>query len=142
MLTGSTVLDAAAALLSVLVAMISAGLGLDGAGALLAAYTRACMRLDDERQLLHNCRDPAFFKMMSSYPMVCSDVEANARVGALWIALKEATEAFRIIWRPWLSAGALAACLLLPFCWVCLARASVRMSRRGRLAIPRHCKEL
>ncbi len=142
MLTGSAVLDAGLSVVSVLVAMVGAGLGLDGAGALLSSYTRACMRLDDERALLHNCRDPAFFKMMSSYPMVCSDVEANARVGALWLALREAADAFRIIWRPWLSAGALAGCLLLPVCWVCLARASARMSCRGRLAIPRHCKEL
>jgi len=146
MLTGSLLLDASMAVLSALMAMVGAGVGLDGAGALLGAYTRACMRLDDERELLDKCREPAFFRMMSAYPMVCSDVEANARVGALWIALREVTDAFRVVWQPWLSAGVIAACLMLPVCWVCLARMSVRVARyrRGHL-IPRHggvCKEI
>ena len=133
------------AFVSILVAMVSTGMGLDSLGIIYTAYTRACMRLENERELLKKCQDPAFFKLMSLYPVVCSNVEANARVGAIWIALKEVTDAFRLVWKPWLAAVLVALCVLLPVCWVCLSSVSTRVSRyrRGNL-IPRHrhCREI
>ena len=81
--TGSAVLDAVGLLCSVLCFQAGAALGLDGLGA-YAAYARALMRLDDEAWLLQNCRDPLFFSKMRAHTTVCSDVEANARVGAFW----------------------------------------------------------
>ena len=143
--TGSAVLDAAGSLCSVLCSLAGAALGLDGLGALYAAYARALMRLDDEAWLLQNCRDPLFFSKMRAHTTVCSDVEANARVGAFWAALREVKQGFRISWEPWLGGAFLALVVALPVCWVCAARASGRLSRHRWETLPRHqrvCKEL
>ena len=82
--------------LSVLLSMVGAVLGVDGFSALYVAYIQACIRLADEQWLLQNCRDPVFFSKMRSHPAVCSQVEANARVGTLWTALRETTDGYKV----------------------------------------------
>ena len=56
-LGGGTITDIISTTVSMLVSVVSAAAGLDCLGALYTAYKRACMRLDDERWLLENCKD-------------------------------------------------------------------------------------
>ena len=146
--TGSALMDGVGTLVSFLFSIVGAGLGLDGLSALYTAYKRACMRLDDERWLLENCREPLFFSKMRAHTTVCSEVEANARVGAFWTALREVTDAFKITWQPCLTGIALSLVVLLPVFWICMARASARLGPTRWDGIPRHerhdfpkCKE-
>ena len=127
--------EAALAMLPVAAAVAAAFVGLDSASAFHTAYRRACLRLDDERWLLNQCRDPVFFSKMRAYTNVCSSVETNARVGAFWIALRDSSEGFKTAWQPGL---ALAGALLLPVCWVCVAKAAARFVRSE--CIPLHDK--
>ena len=57
-------MDTIGALFSLLFSIFGAGLSLDCLGAMYSAYRRAAMRLEDERWLLENCRDPVFFSNM------------------------------------------------------------------------------
>lgn len=120
--------DIIGATVSMLVSVVSAAAGLDCMGALYTAYKRACMRLDDEKWLLENCRDPTFFSKMRAHPAVCSEVETNARIGAFWSALKEVTDVLRITWQPYIVGFAAAIVLLLPVCWICASRVSSKCS--------------
>jgi hypothetical protein len=132
---GSPITDIISAILSMLASVLSATAGLDCLGMLYTAYKRACMRLDDEKWLLENCRDPTFFSKMRAHPAVCNEVETNARIGAFWSALREVTDAARITWQPYIVGFAAAVIVLLPMCWICAARVSSRCStvmRRGR----------
>lgn len=115
-----------------LVSVVSAAAGLDCLGALYTAYKRACMRLDDEKWLLENCRDPTFYSKMRAHPSVCSDVETNARIGAFWTALREVTDVARLNWQPYIVGFAAAIIILLPVCWVCATRVSSRCVPRRR----------
>lgn len=92
----------------------------DCISSLYAAWQRAQMRLEDEKWLRDNCKDPVFFTNLKSYTTVCSEVEANARVGAFWYALHEVTDSMRIAWQPWMAGWAIAAFtgVLLLF-WTC-----------------------
>ena len=110
--------EAALAMMPVVAGVAFALAGLDGVSAFHTAYRRACLRLEDERWLLNQCRDPVFFSKMRAYTNVCSEVETKARVGAFWIALRDSSEGFKMAWGPGL---ALTAALLLPVCWVCVA---------------------
>jgi hypothetical protein len=121
-----TVIDTIGALFSLLVSIFGAGLSLDCLGALYSAYRRAAMRLEDERWLLENCRDPVFFTKMKAHPTVCNEVETNARIGAFWTALKEVTDGARVTWQPYVVGFAVAILVLLPLCWMCAARVSSR----------------
>ncbi len=120
--------DIISATVSMLVSVVSAAAGLDCLGALYTAYKRACMRLDDEKWLLENCRDPTFFSKMRAHPAVCSEVETNARIGAFWSALKEVTDVIRITWQPYIVGFSAAIVLLLPVCWICASRVSSKCS--------------
>jgi hypothetical protein len=106
--------------------------GVDCLGALYAAYKRACMRLDNERWLRDNCRDPTFYSNMRAHTDVCSEVETNARIGAFWTALREVTDVAKVTWQPYVVGFALAIVALLPVCWVCAARATARCAPRRR----------
>jgi len=116
---------------------------LDAAGAFYAAYQRASMRLDDELWLLNNCRDPVFFSKMRAHTSVCDTVEANARVGAVWSALRDVSSDLRAWLRaslqPWILAGcfccAILALLALPLC--CAATRHRGARRDYRLSLPR-----
>jgi hypothetical protein len=125
-----TVMDTLGALFSLTVSVFGAGLSLDCLGALYSAYRRAAMRLEDERWLLENGKDPVFFTKMKAHPTVCNEVETNARIGALWTALKEVTDGARVTWQPYVVGFAAAILMLLPLCWMCAARVSSR--GRGR----------
>ena len=103
---------------------------------LYAAYALALMWLDDEAWLLQNCRDQLFFSKMCAHTMVCSDVEANARVGSFWAVLLEVTQGFRISREQWLGGAFLAFVVALPVCWVCAVRASGRLSRHRWETLP------
>jgi hypothetical protein len=129
---GGTFTDVVSGIVSMLVSVISAAAGLDCLGALYTAYKRACMRLDDEKWLLENCRDPTFYSKMRAHPTVCSDVETNARIGAFWTALREVTDVARLNWQPYVVGFAAAIIILLPVCWVCAARVSSRCVPRRR----------
>lgn len=123
--SGRVLADTAGTLVAVMLCIACAGMGLDGLSALYTAYTHACMRLDDEKWLLQNCRDPVFFSKMRAHTTVCSDVEANARVGAFWVALREVTEGFKVTREPWsVVCVVLLLMLLLPAFWVCAVRAA------------------
>jgi hypothetical protein len=129
---GGTLLDTIGSTLSVLISFAGAVLGLDCLGAVYSAYRRASKRLEDERWLLDNCKDPVFFSKMKAHPSVCSEVETNARIGAFWTALKEVTDGARVSWQPYITVCAVATVVLLPICWVCAARVSSRCSVRRR----------
>lgn len=129
---GGTFADVVGAIVSMLVSVVSAAAGLDCLGALYTAYKRACMRLDDEKWLLENCRDPTFYSKMRAHPKVCSEVETNARIGAFWTALREVTDVARVTWQPYIVGFAAAIIILLPVCFVCAARVSSRCSFRRR----------
>jgi hypothetical protein len=116
------------ATVSMFASVIGATACLDCLGALYTAYKRACMRLDDEKWLLENCRDPTFFSKMRAHPAVCSEVETNARIGAFWTALKEVTDVVRVAWQPYIVGFAAAIVLLLPVCWICVSRVSSKCS--------------
>ena len=133
-LGGGTLTDIISAIISMLVSVVSAAAGLDCLGALYAAYKRACMRLDDERWLLENCKDPTFFSKMLAHPTVCSEVETNARIGAFWTALREVTDIARVTWQPYIVGFAAAIIIILPVLWICAARVTSRCSvvRKGR----------
>jgi hypothetical protein len=134
-LGGGTIADIIRSVFSMFVSVVSAAAGLDCLGALFAAYKRACMRLDDEKWLLENCKDPMFFSKMRAHTTVCSEVETNARIGAFWTALKEVTDVARVTWQPYVVGFAAAIIVLLPVFWICAARATSRCSdvirRRG-----------
>ncbi len=126
-----------------LVMVVSGGVSLDCLGCLYTAYKRACMRLDDERWLLENCKDPVFFSKMRAHTKVCSEVETNARIGAFWTALREVTDVVLVTWQPYIVGFAAAIIVLLPVCWICVARVSSRCSmvmkgRREWREIPLH----
>lgn len=135
---GGTLTDIISAVISMLVSVVSAAAGLDCLGALYTAYKRACMKLDDEKWLLENCRDPTFYSKMRAHPTVCSEVETNARIGAFWSALREVTDVAKVTWQPYIVGFAAAIIVLLPVCWVCAARVSskcsVVMRRRRELS--------
>lgn len=103
---------------SALASIVGASVGIDCLGVLYGAYKRAAMRLDDEKWLRENCRDPVFFSKMRAHTRVCSEVEANARVGAFWTALHEVTDVMRVTWQPWAMgwAGFIVLALLLAIC--------------------------
>lgn len=134
-LGGGTIADIIRSVFSMLVSVVSAAAGLDCLGALFTAYKRACMRLDDEKWLLENCKDPMFFSKMRAHTTVCNEVETNARIGAFWTALKEVTDVARVTWQPYIVGFATALIVLLPVFWICAARATSRCSgairRRG-----------
>jgi hypothetical protein len=134
MFGGGTFMDVVSTIISMLVSIVGAAAGLDGLGALYTAYKRACMRLDDEKWLLENCKDPVFFANMRAHPNVCSDVETNARIGAFWTALREVTDIVRVAWQPYIVGFAAAIVVLLPLCWICAARVSSKctMAMRNR----------
>ncbi len=69
--------------------------------ALHSAWHKARMKSEDEIWLRENCRDPIFFSKMKSHTNICSEVEANARIGAFWAALHDVVESCKISWYPW-----------------------------------------
>ena len=120
----AVVIEAVNMLFTVIISLVGAGVGLDWLGYLHNAYKKAMLRLEDERWLLENCRDPLFFSKMRAHTTVCSEVEANARVGAFWVALREATDVFKVSWQPCMVWVGVVIIIILPMCWVCMARAS------------------
>lgn len=129
---GATLTDILSAVVTMLISVVSAATGLDCLGALYTAYNRACMRLEDEKWLLENCKDPTFYSKMKAHPTVCSEVETNARIGAFWTALREVTNVVRVAWQPYIVGFAAAFLVILPVCWVCAARVSSRCIMRRR----------
>lgn len=72
-----------------------AGVGcLDTLVALYQTYQALAGRLESERWLLEQCRDPAFFSNMHAHSDLCITVENHARIGALMLALREHTQRF------------------------------------------------
>jgi hypothetical protein len=53
-------------------------LALDWASGLLRAYPGAVLRLESERWMLENCRNPVVFAQMRAHTNVCAEVEASA----------------------------------------------------------------
>jgi len=72
--------DIVSAMVSMLVSVVGATATLDCLGALYTAYKRACMRLDDEKWLLENCKDPICGKgnLATLYCGVCSGYHITA----------------------------------------------------------------
>ena len=113
---------------------------LDSMDALYVAYSRACLRLENESWLRNNCKDPVFFSNMRAHTTVCSEVEANARVGAFWAALREVSDDAKTYVQPFVIpvAGAVV-CLavVMPLCCLCTQGMGVRHARRLR-CLPMH----
>lgn len=116
------------------------GASLDALSALNIAYNRARLRLDDESWLRNNCRDPVFYSKMKAHTNVCADVEANARVGAFWAAMREVSDDSRAFLQP-LAFHVLfvvaVVTLLIPLCCLCTQRLGVCQARRPR-CLPSH----
>ena len=123
-----TFADVVGAIFSMFVSVVSAAAGLDCLSALYTAYKRACIRLEDEKWLFDNCKDPTFYSNMKAHTAVCSEVETNARIGAFWTALREVTSVVRVTWQPYIVGFAAAIVVLLPVCWICAARVSSKCS--------------
>jgi hypothetical protein len=86
---GCTLREGFAAAAGLALGVWALALALDGASGLLRAYRGAVLRLESERWMLENCRDPVFFAQMRAHTSVCAEVEASARIGALGGALRE-----------------------------------------------------
>lgn len=114
---------------SALASIVGASVSMDCIGALYGAYNRASMRLEDETWLRENCKDPVFFSKMRSHTSVCSEVEANARVGAFWAALHEVTDVFRVTWQPWAVGWVYCVVAFIPLVWACTFRRGWRVCR-------------
>jgi hypothetical protein len=112
-----------------LASILGASVGMDCIGALYGAYKRASMRLEDETWLRENCKDPVFFSKMRSHTSICSEVEANARVGAFWAALHEVTDVLRVTWQPWAIGWVYFAAAFIPLVWACTLRRGWRVGR-------------
>ncbi len=126
---------------SALASIVGASMGMDFLGVLYKAYKKAVMKLDDEKWLRENCRDPVFFDKMRAHTSVCSEVEANARVGAFWAALHEVTDVIRIAWQPWAVGWVCCFVVLMPLFWACTCRSGRRHASRCLLPDMRHGKE-
>ena len=125
------------------------GVCLDCFSAFKAAYNRACIRLENESWLRKNCRDPVFFSNMRAHTTVCAEVEANARVGAVWAAAKEVSENAKIVLQPvvpYIFASAVAFLFIVPLSCLCFQRLGGYSSHaygRGRcIPIHRQCTYL
>jgi hypothetical protein len=117
-----------------------AGGCLDALSALYMAYKRACMRLENETWLRKNCRDPVFFSNMRAHTTLCADVEANARVGAFWAAMREVSDDARAYVHPF--AGIVVPLVILfvfvvPLCCLCTQRMGLVHPRRYKY-LPLH----
>ena len=116
------------------------GVCLDSLSALYTAYNKACMRLENETWLRNNCKDPVFFSNMRAHTTVCADVEANARLGALWAALREVSDDAKAYLQPLAPSVMiviLCVTLFIPLCCLCSQRLACMPSRRLR-CIPMH----
>jgi hypothetical protein len=125
---------------NVLLSVVLICVCLDSLSAIYAAYNRACLRLENESWLRNNCRDPVFFSNMRAHTTVCADVEANARVGAFWAALREVSDDAKAYLQPFVPPvlGIAFICLsLIPLCCLCFQRVGFASSRRLR-CIPMH----
>jgi len=125
---------------SMLFSALLLGVCLDSLSALYTAYNRACMRLENESWLRNNCKDPVFFSNMRAHTTVCADVEANARVGAFWTALREVSDDAKAYLQPlfpWILLLAVVLTMLIPLCCVCSQRLVSIPARRLR-CIPLH----
>ena len=112
-------------LVTFLVSVVGTGASLDWLSYLYASYRKALIRLEDEKWLHENCKDPLFFSKMRAHTSVCNEVEANFRVGAAWAAVREATDVFKLSWQP--SGAALGTvCFCFALFWLFLS------SRGGR----------
>lgn len=98
--------------MSLLAILITSVFVLDALAAFHAAYQRASLRLEDERWLLDNCRDPTFFSKMRAHTNVCYEVEANARLGVGWAALRDVSNQLRLTLHSFITP---LASFLLPF---------------------------
>ena len=116
------------------------GFFLDALSAIYTAYNRACMRLDNESWLRTNCKDPVFFSNMRAHTNICSDVEANARVGAFWAALREVSDDSKAYLQSFAApvvVGIVVAAIFIPLCCLCVQRFSITHKRRLR-CLPMH----
>ena len=128
----ATATDVISALASLGMSLLLATLGLDCLSALYSAYNRAQMRLDDEEWLRTNCKDPIFFSKMRAHTTVCAEVEANARVGAFWGAMRDMSHEFRPSLQPtpWILTAILLLCIP-GLCTCCSRRVSGRFASGG-----------
>jgi hypothetical protein len=126
--------------LNTFLTVVVLGLGLDSMSALYTAYNKACLRLENESWLRNNCRDPVFFSNMRAHTTVCADVEANARVGAFWAAMREVSDGARAYVEPFVLpfviTGVLVA-FVIPVCCMSCQRFMGGASRRFK-GIPMH----
>jgi hypothetical protein len=125
---------------TILLSTVFAGGCLDVLSALYTAYNRACMRLENETWLRTNCKDPIFFSNMRAHTTLCADVEANARVGAFWAAMREVSDDAKAYVKPLTTSIILfvAVCIfVLPLCCLCTQRMGVTHTRRFR-CLPLH----
>ena len=54
-----------------------------------AAYQLQQERIEKESWLRTQCAQPQFYTNMRHHSNLCEEIEANARIGALWYALQE-----------------------------------------------------
>lgn len=122
------------------VSALCIGMGLDALSALYTAYNRACIRLEDESWLRNNCRDPVFFSKMRTHSTICSDVEANARLGAFWAAMREVSDNTRAFLHPLAihaTVVVVVSVFFIPLCCLCTQRLGIGHARRLR-GLPVH----
>lgn len=60
------------------------------------AYILQHDKIQKEAWLREQCSDPVFFMNMASHTNVCEEIEASARIGALWFALNRVSESLPV----------------------------------------------
>jgi hypothetical protein len=127
--------EAVLAVISAIVVVMGCCVAMDALNSFYTAYSRAALRLEDESWLRENCKDPVFFNNMRAHTTVCTDVEANARIGAFWIAMHNVTDTFRVAWQPWAMGAAAASLLSLLAFYACASCVLGGVCRARRLVV-------
>lgn len=82
--------------LTMLVAVCASVALIDAVCVFHETYFKYSEKIESERWLLTQCKDPEFFANLRQHSELCFHVESNHRVGAFMLALKEAISSLNL----------------------------------------------